>query len=41
MAFETTRRQARIHTPFQPTRVVKLPAEIEIPAERIVFVEEL
>ncbi len=33
--------QARIHTPFQPARVVKLPAEIEVPAERIVFVEEL
>ena len=33
--------KARIHTPFQPARVVKLPAEIEIPGERIVFVEEL
>jgi hypothetical protein len=33
--------QARIHTPFQPAKVVKLPVEIEIPAERIVFVEEL
>ena len=33
--------EARIHTPFQPAKVVKLPAEIEIPAERIVFVEEL
>ena len=33
--------EARIHAPFQPARVVKLPAEIEIPAERIVFVEEL
>ena len=42
MAFETNPGgKARIHTPFQPTRVVKLPAEIEIPAERIVFVEEL
>lgn len=33
--------QARIHTPFQPAKIVKLPAEIEVPAERIVFVEEL
>ncbi len=33
--------QARIHTPFQPAKVAKLPVEIEIPAERIVFVEEL
>ena len=33
--------QVRVHTPFQPARIVKLPAEIEIPAERIVFVEEL
>jgi hypothetical protein len=33
--------EARIHTPFQPARLVKLPAEVEVPAERIVFVEEL
>ncbi len=33
--------QARIHTPFQRAKVVKLPVEIEIPAEQIVFVEEL
>ncbi len=33
--------EVRVHTPFQRTKVVKLPAEIEIPAERIVFVEEL
>ena len=32
---------ARIHIPFQKPFVVKLPAEIEVPAERIVFVEEL
>jgi hypothetical protein len=32
---------ARVHTPFQSAKVVKLPAEIEIPAEGIVFVEEL
>lgn len=33
--------KVRVHTPFQPAKVVKLPAEIEIPAERITFVEEL
>ncbi len=33
--------EVRIHIPFQKTKVVKLPAEIDIPAERIVFVEEL
>ena len=33
--------QARIHTPFQQVKIVNLPAEIEIPAERIVFVEEV
>jgi hypothetical protein len=33
--------EARVHTPFQPAKVVKLPAEIEVPAERITFVEEL
>ena len=32
--------KARIHVPFQPVRVVTLPAEIEVPGERIVFVEE-
>jgi len=32
---------ARIYTPFQDAKVVKLPAEIEVHAERIVFVEEL
>ena len=32
---------ARIHTPFQDAKLVKLPAEIEVPAEGIVFVEEL
>jgi hypothetical protein len=32
---------ARIHSPFQDAKVVKLPAEIEVHAERIVFVEEL
>jgi hypothetical protein len=31
----------RLHTPFQEPKVLKLPAEIEIPAEGIVFVEEL
>jgi len=33
--------QVRIHTPFQEARVVSLPAEIDVPGERIVFVEEL
>lgn len=32
---------ARIHIPFENSRVVKLPAEIKVPAERIVFVEEI
>jgi hypothetical protein len=32
--------EIRIHTPFQEPKTVKLPAEIEIPAEGIVFVEE-
>jgi hypothetical protein len=32
---------ARVHTPFQAAKVVKLPAEIEVPAEGIVFFEEL
>jgi hypothetical protein len=41
-AFDTSPNgQARIHTPFQPAKVTKLPAEIEVPAEGIVFVEEL
>jgi hypothetical protein len=34
-------KEVRIHTPFREPKVVKLPAEIEIPAEGIVFVEEL
>ncbi len=33
--------EARIHTPFQKAKVVQLPAEIEVPAERLVFVEQL
>ena len=33
--------KARIHTPNRKARVVTLPAELTIPAERIVFVEEL
>jgi hypothetical protein len=33
--------EIRIHTPFREPKSVKLPAEIEIPAEGIVFVEEL
>jgi hypothetical protein len=33
--------KARIHTPNRKPRVVSLPAELTIPAERIVFVEEL
>jgi hypothetical protein len=42
VAFEASpSERTRIHTPFQPAKVVKLPAEIEVPAERIVFVEEL
>ncbi|MBN1420933.1 MAG: hypothetical protein JXP34_19335 [Planctomycetes bacterium] len=32
---------ARIRTPFREVRIVKLPAPISIPAERITFVEEL
>ncbi len=40
-AFEASQSgEVRIHTPFQPAKVVKLPAEIDVPAERIVFVEE-
>ena len=40
--FEASRNDnARIHSPFQDAKVVKLPAEIEVHAERIVFVEEL
>jgi len=40
--FEASRSgNARICMPFQDARVVKLPAEIEVHAERIVFVEEL
>jgi len=33
--------KARIHTPNRKARVVTLPNELTIPAERIVFVEEL
>jgi len=33
--------EVRIHIPFQEIKLVKLPAAIDIPAERIVFVEEL
>ena len=33
--------QARVHTPNRKARVVTLPSELTIPAERIVFVEEL
>ena len=33
--------QARIHIPNRKARVVTLPAELTIPAERVVFVEEL
>ena len=41
-AFEANRSgESRIHTLFQEAKVVKLPAEIEIPAEQIIFVEEL
>jgi len=31
----------RIHTPYVGSRVVRLPAEIVVPAERLVFVEEI
>lgn len=31
----------RVHTPFAPAKVAKLPAEILVPGERIVFVEEI
>jgi len=33
--------KVRVHVPFHRTKVVKLPSEIEVPAEGIVFVEEL
>jgi hypothetical protein len=33
--------KARVHTPGRKARVVTFPAEITIPAERLVFVEEL
>jgi hypothetical protein len=33
--------QVRVHAPFQETKTLSLPAEIEVPGERIVFVEEL
>ncbi len=32
---------ARVHVPFAKAHTVKLPATIEVPAERIVFVEEM
>lgn len=34
-------REVRVHTPFEEAKVLHLPSEIKIPAERIVFVEEL
>ena len=33
--------KVRVHTPFRRAVVIKLPAKVEIPAERIVFVEEM
>jgi hypothetical protein len=33
--------QVRVHAPFQKANIVTLPAQIEVPGERIVFVEEL
>lgn len=33
--------KVRVHTPFHKAAVVKLPAKVTIPAERIVFVEEV
>jgi hypothetical protein len=33
--------KARIHTPNRNARIVTLPAELTIPAERVVFVEEM
>jgi len=36
-----SRGRVRIYTPFQEAKVMSLPAEIEVPGERIVFVEEL
>ena len=33
--------KVRIHTPFRKPITVKLPAEVEIPGEQIVFVEEM
>ena len=33
--------RVRVHVPFQASRDVALPATITVPAERIVFVEEL
>ena len=38
---DAPRGKARIHIPNHNTRVVALPAELTIPAERLVFVEEL
>jgi len=41
-AFEGARSsRARVHTPLEQSRVVQLPAEVTVPAERLVFVEEL
>ena len=34
-------RRARLHAPFERTRQVRLPVAVEVPAERIVFLEEL
>jgi hypothetical protein len=40
-AFDAGSTDARVHVPFQPPSIIRLPAEIDVPAERIVFVEEL
>ena len=37
----STTGKARVHTPYRKPVVVKLPAAVDIPGERIVFVEEL
>jgi hypothetical protein len=34
-------RRVRLHTPFAPAKTVALPAEIGVPGERMVFVEEM
>jgi hypothetical protein len=33
--------RVRVQVPFQPARVMKLPAKVAVPGERIAFVEEL